>query len=486
MQGGPTAKNAIYTSGAMPKKSTPVGGNPEQLTPMMQQFFGVKHQHPDAIVLFRMGDFFETFYEDAEIASKLLEITLTARGKNAGGDPIPMAGVPVHSIDGYIARLVNLGHKVAVCDQIEDARQAKGLVKRGVTRVATPGTTADAHTVGSKENVFLLALVRREGQIGFGFTDLSTGRLDVSEVAYDDAAGRLADEVARYQPREVLYPSGSNLADLLPPDHRAALTERPADLAAPEQAAERLRRHLGVSSLSGFGLDGRPAATAAAGLLFAYLDETQKASLAHVRSVSYLDAGDYLTLDASTVRNLELTRSLLDGSTHATLLEVVDRTRTPMGARLLRERLLRPSRKLDVVEAWLEAVEALHGEGDARTRVRDQALARIHDLERLLSRVSLQKSQRTRPAGATRLVPVASPTTHARPSSRPSPPHTSAPLAALRSTRFPSSSTCSAKAIDDDAPVSLKDGGLIKKGWDSEARRAARHRHRRQVLDRRL
>jgi len=432
---------------------------------MFQQYFGVKQRHPDAILFFRMGDFFEVFHDDAVLAARLLDITLTARGPKDSPEPqVPMAGVPAHAVDGYVARLVKLGHRVVLCDQVEDARKAKGLVRREVTRIATPGTTADEHTVDAKEHVFLMAVVRAGTTVGFGFAELSTGRLDVSEVETDLAPARLADEIARYRPREILIPAGTDLSPLLPVDVKATRTERPAELADRRMAAERLRRHLGVTSLAGYGLEGRDAATTAAGLLLAYLEETQRGSIAHVRSIAFVDAGDYLQLDAEAVRNLELVRSLRDGSTRTTLLEVVDATCTSMGARLLRERLLRPHRDRVTITAGLDAVETLHDDGALRGRLRQRALTEIRDLERLLSRVTL------RTANARDLLALRD-SIRALPRLKEMTAAVDArylrtlsdeldELADVRETLE--------RSIADDAPVSMRDGGLLRKGFDAK------------------
>jgi DNA mismatch repair protein MutS len=430
---------------------------------MLTQYFEVKKAHPDAIVFFRMGDFFEMFYDDAILASRLLEITLTSRGPRGGAEPpIPMAGVPATAVDQYVARLVKLGRKVALCDQVEDARAAKGLVRREVVRIATPGTTADPLTVTGGENVFLAALVRKGGVVGFGFADLSTGRLDTGEVEVADAAARLIDEFARYRPREVLLPAGSGLAEVLPPDHGAALTERPSDPGDPRRARERLERHLGVASLSGFGLDGKDAAAGAAGLLLAYLEETQRASLGHLRSLAFLHPADYLTLDAATARNLELVRSLADGTAAATLLAVVDCTRTAMGARLLRDRLLRPSARLEVIEARLAATAALHDDGPARARLRDQALNQVHDLERLLSRVTL------RTANARDLLALKD-SLRALPELKRIAAGFEAGLLVRLAGAIDELGDVALRleqAIAEDAPASIREGGLIRKGFD--------------------
>jgi DNA mismatch repair protein MutS len=377
-------------------------------TPAMRQYLEAKRQHRDAIVFFRMGDFYEMFYEDALTASRALDLTLTSRSKDAGGNGIPMCGVPYHAADGYLARLVRKGFRVAICEQVEDPRTAKGLVRREVVRVVSPGTLTDASYLEAREPSFMMAIVpgRRHGTkhlddgrtalatagddlIGAALVDLSTGEFSATEYRGRAGLQALADEIAVLRPREIVVPDDSPVVDALPDIARLSLpvTRLDAEAFQPDAATRTLLRQLNAHSLDGFGLDGHQTATMAAGALAHYLRETQKADLAHVRSVVYRTTAESLVVDPVTLRHLEvLTGS--EGGVQGSLLHEIDRTATAMGARLLRAWLLRPLLALEPIRFGIDAVEELAFRTTERGRLRE-ALAAVHDLERLIARASL-------------------------------------------------------------------------------------------------
>jgi DNA mismatch repair protein MutS len=344
----------------------------------MRQYHGIKQQVPNALLLFRLGDFYELFYEDAVTAARELEITLTARNKEKG-QPIPMCGVPYHSAENYIARLIQKGYRVAICDQMEIASAAKKLVKREVTRIVTPGTAMNAAVLSSHENNYLAAFLPNGNRAGLAYVDVSTGEFRATEI---DSA-EVAPALEALNTREVLAPSGTQ--QKLP----CLKTDVEPWVFEADYASRSLRDHFHLLALDGCGLDHRPLATGAAAAILHYLRDTQRAALDHLERPSFYDRADALVLDATTIRNLELVEPLFAGeSKDATLLSVLDRTRTGMGGRLLRRRLLAPSLDTIEIEARLDAVGELHAAAILRASLAKD-LGDILDLERLLSKISL-------------------------------------------------------------------------------------------------
>jgi DNA mismatch repair protein MutS len=354
----------------------------------MRQYLDAKHQYRDAIVFFRMGDFYEMFYEDALVAARALELTLTSRSKDAGGNGIPMCGVPHHAADGYVARLVKKGFRVAICEQTEDPKKSKGLVRREVVRVVSPGTLTDASYLEAREPAYLMSIAAAGELYGVGLIDLSTGEFTTAEYRNGDGLQALADEIAVLRPREVVVPS-RDVLDRIPEIARLQLPVTTADAWAfePEAARRALLDQLRVHGLDGFGLEGRPAAIQAAGGLTTYLRDTQKADLAHVRAVTHKTSSDCLVIDPITLRHLEVV-SGSEGGTKGSLLAEIDRTVTSMGGRLLRAWLLRPLTSLERIRDRLDAVEDLAFRSTERGRFRD-TLKSVHDLERLVARAAL-------------------------------------------------------------------------------------------------
>lgn len=352
------------------------------LTPMMRQYAEIKEKYPDAILFFHLGDFYEMFYDDARVAAPILEVALTSREAGKLGR-IPMCGVPCHSVNGYIARLVAKGFKVAICEQLENPAQVKGLVKRGVTRVITPGTFLEGQLQDQSQNSYIVGLSLSGADYGLAAADVSTGDFKVTEFCGPGARERLYDELYRLQPVEAVLPEGSReLAGLVKAAAPAAVSFYPEDVSRPDQAA---------AALEGFrekgGWRSRPAALSAAGALAAYLKATQMRELVHMKTISFYTPGGFMVLDAATRRNLELTRSLQDGSRRGTLLEVLDYTLTGMGGRRLRSWLEQPLLLPPAINERLQAVAAFVEDGFLREKLRT-VLKRVGDLERFAGRLA--------------------------------------------------------------------------------------------------
>jgi DNA mismatch repair protein MutS len=354
----------------------------------MRQYLDAKRQHRDAIVLFRMGDFYEMFYEDALVAARALDLTLTSRSKDAGGNGIPMCGVPYHALDGYLGRLVKKGFRVAICEQVEDPKKAKGVVKREVVRVVSPGTLTEGNYLEAREPAFLMAIVEN-GAVGVALLDLSTGEFTAAEYRGSDGLQMLTDEIAVLRPREIVVPEGSHAAEQLPEIHRLQLpvTNAEAWSFESESARRTLLDQMRTHGLEGFGLEGRTAAVQAAGGLVAHLRGTQKADLAHVRSIRYKAGADCLVVDPITLKHLEVVQGS-EGAGAGSLLHEIDRTVTSMAGRLLRSWLLRPLLSLERIRDRLDAVEDLAFRATDRGKFRE-VLKSVHDLERLVGRAAL-------------------------------------------------------------------------------------------------
>jgi DNA mismatch repair protein MutS len=357
----------------------------------MRQYFEAKRQYRDAIVFFRMGDFYEMFYEDALTAARALELTLTSRSKDANGGAIPMCGVPHHAADGYIARLVRKGFRVAVCEQVEDPRKAKGLVRREVVRVVSPGTLTDAGYLEAREPAFLMGIAPAQPAPGYGVAllDLSTGEFTTAEYRGADGRQALADELSVLRPREIVSPAEFEDVPHLIEELRLAARVTAVDgwMFDAESARRSLLDQLRVQSLQGFGLEGRVAACCAAGALVQYLRDTQKVDLAHVREVSFRTGADCLLIDPTTLRTLEVIDAA-DGGRAGSLLHEIDRTMTPMGGRLIRAWLLRPLVAIERIQDRLDAVEDFAFRATERAKLRE-TVKTVHDIERLVARAAL-------------------------------------------------------------------------------------------------
>ncbi len=357
----------------------------------MRQYFEAKRQYRDAIVFFRMGDFYEMFYEDALTAARALELTLTSRSKDSTGGAIPMCGVPHHAADGYIARLVKKGFRVAVCEQMEDPKKAKGVVRREVVRVVSPGTLTDAGYLDAREPAFLMGISPAHPGPGYGVAllDLSTGEFTTAEYSGVDGRQALADELSVLRPREIVTPVGFTEIAALVEQLRLDTRVTAADgwTFEFESARRTLLSQMQAQTLHGFGLADRPAATCAAGALVQYLRDTQKADLAHVREIAFRGGSDCMVIDPTTLRTLEVIEAA-DGGRTGSLLHEIDRTCTPMGGRLMRAWLLRPLVALERIQDRLDGVEDFAFRGTERAKVRE-TLKTVHDMERIVARAAL-------------------------------------------------------------------------------------------------
>ncbi|MGI8837169.1 MAG: DNA mismatch repair protein MutS [Pyrinomonadaceae bacterium] len=462
-------------------------------TPMLRQYQELKQQHPGTLLFFRLGDFYELFFDDAVTGARELQITLTARHKERG-DPVPVCGVPHHSAANYIARLVRKGYRVAICEQTEEASKTKKLVRREVVRVVTPGTPIDPQLLETRESVFLAAVCSAGESVGAAFLDLSTGEFRATQESGASAWEKIRADLESYAPRELLFPASleplikaglSDKAQTAPlplsvsatgedqPQVQTArgsalpqfpeITLTPLDdwLWQSTDCAQLLMNHFGVRSLAGYGVEKKPEAVRAAGACLRYAQETQRAAANHITGLTYFEPQDHLVLDQVTVRNLELVEALAGGG--RTLLAVIDQTVTGMGARLLRSWLLRPCIKRGEVEARLSAVQDLSSSQMSRDKLRT-LLKEVSDLERLIGRISLG-------SGTPRDLNAILRSLNQVPAIRES-------LAAMQSSliqvlsenadEVPEICALLARALSDDPPARLSDGDTIRAGYSTE------------------
>ena len=430
-----------------------------QLTPMLRQYLGIKEQYPDAILFFRMGDFYEMFFEDARIASRILGITLTSRGTYEG-EKVPMCGVPHHASRNYVARLIEGGWKVAICDQVEDPKESKGIVKREVVRVVTPGSVVDEADVDTRENVYLAAVSRDKNSVfGLAHAELSTGEFRVTELhEWND----VLDELGRIGPAEVLIPEGMELLNGKSLSH-LRLEKLTREIFEPGRAESLLKDQLGVPSLAGFGCEDMRAGIVAAGAIVAYLLETQKGSPEHMKEISTYRLGDYMFLDEATCTHLELVRTMRRHSVKGSLISILDRSVTPMGARLLRKWLSYPLVNLEKIHQRLAAVATLKNDPILREELREE-LSGVYDLERLNGRVALGRAN-ARDLLALKNSLLILPRIKQMLADSPS-----ILLADLAKRLDPLEeiAVLIEKSIHENPPLSLKEGGIIKKGYSEE------------------
>ncbi|MHA1276810.1 MAG: DNA mismatch repair protein MutS [Candidatus Helarchaeota archaeon] len=361
-------------------------------TPMMQQYYAIKKKYKDVLLFFRVGDFYETFGNDAKLVSKEVNIVLTARGK--GKNRVPLAGVPYHALDNYIAKLIRKGYKVAICEQMEEP-PAKGIVRREVVRIITAGTLTEESLLDANKNNYLSAFVLEKSLLGVAFIDISTGAFYCMQIDSDDPVAQLIMEFSRFNPRECLLPEyllkNDNLISSLKQNFEITLSPYDGFYFSYEHAKTTLLEHFGVISLSAFGCDSYPLAIQAAGGIISYLQETQRGPIQNIRQLKTYHLNDYMFLDSASIRNLELIKNLRDGTTKGTLLQVISHSNTPMGRRLLTNWLLHPLTNLDAINERLNAVAELKRNNILRAEIID-FLVQIMDLERLISRINYKRT----------------------------------------------------------------------------------------------
>jgi DNA mismatch repair protein MutS len=429
-------------------------------TPMMRQYLGIKADYPDMLVFYRMGDFYELFYDDAKRAAALLDITLTARGKS-GGNAIPMCGVPYHAVEGYLAKLVRKGESVAICEQIGDPATSKGPVERKVTRVVTPGTLTDEALLSANRDNLVAAVFGSGGAFGVAWLDLSAGRFRLTEAPDQEA---LVGEIERLRPAELiidedLIDSDQSFANAF--GERTRITRRPPWHFELDSSTRLLCNQFGTRDLSGFGCDGYPRGVAAAGALLQYVNDTQKASLPHLQSIKVELSDDAVIMDGPTRRNLELEESLSGHHQH-TLAGVMDHCQTAMGSRLLRRWIQRPLRDAQILKSRYQALDALITDG-AVTSLQEM-LNGIGDVERILARVALRSA---RPRDLRQLGEALS----RLPELQNAVGRIDSPLLSELADQIGEhreQQHLLAKAIKDNPPMLIRDGGVIAPGYDDE------------------
>lgn len=433
------------------------------LTPMMQQYMETKEQYKDCILLYRLGDFYEMFFDDALIASKVLEITLT--GKDCGQpERAPMCGIPYHALDGYLTKLIDHGYKAAICEQVEDPKTAKGIVKREVIRIVTPGTNLSMQSLDESKNNYLMCLFYMDEQFGISVADISTGDYYMTEV---DSAKKVFDEINRYMPAEIIYNdyflmSGLNLEEL---GEKMQFSVSALDSWYSDEAlcVQKIKDHFHVLSLDGLGLSDYSAGTIAAGMLLLYLYETQKNALPQMTRIIPYKTERYMVLDTATRRNLELLETLREKQKRGSLLWVLDKTKTAMGARFLRSCIEQPFVQKEYIERRLESLEELNEDVITRDEIREYLNA-IYDLERLMSKISYKSANPRDLIAFKNSLSMIPPIKYL-----------------LRNMHTPDMkeiydnldnlediSGLIANAIEDEPPISIKEGGIIKTGYHAD------------------
>ena len=424
------------------------------MTPLRQQYLRIKRKYPEAIVFFRLGDFYETFDQDAKIASRELDIVLTSR-EMGKGQRVPMAGIPFHALDNYLARLINRGYKVAICEQLTEPK-AKGLVERDVIRVVTPGTVVEPQLLEAKANNYLAAIVGDGEEVGVSYADITTGEFATTQVSREHALA----ELERLNPSEVLAPRGSDLADSSFPSPATPIDEQWFEM---ETARQLLLEHFGASTLEGYGCANLPLAVKAAGAILHYLGETQKGALGQLTRLATYSTESFMTLDPQTRRNLELFQTFRLAATQGSLLSVIDLTKTAMGGRLLKRWLGQPLLDRTPLEQRLDAVEWFHSRVEQRTKT-IALLDRIADLERAVNRIRSGIATPREVISLRRSLEVASDIREAMKT------ETDSPALGWLLTELkpcPDVITLIAQAIAEEPPASLGDG-VIKEGFSAE------------------
>lgn len=440
-----------------------------KMTPMMQQYLQTKKEYPDCILFYRLGDFYEMFFDDAITASKELEITLT--GKNCGlEERAPMCGVPYHAVDSYLNRLVSKGYKVAICEQMEDPKLAKGIVKRDVIRIVTPGTNLDMQALDETKNNYIMSIVYIADRFGLSVADVTTGEYMVTEI---ESSGKMMDELTKFMPSEIIcneafYMSGMNLDDL---KNRLGITIYSLDAWYFDDALCRktLMEHFQVKSLQGLGLEDYDCGMIAAGALLKYLEETQKNSLSHLSRLTTYTTGNYMVLDSSTRRNLELVETLREKQKRGSLLWVLDKTKTAMGARTLRKYVEQPLIDKASIKKRQDAIEELKNNAICREEIREY-LGPVYDLERLVGKITYQS------ANPRDLIAFQSSLSMLPPIKCILEDMQSELLKEIYGEMDTLEELCTLvkEAIMEDPPLAMKEGGIIREGYNEEVDRLRR------------
>ena len=435
----------------------------DNLTPMLRQYYSIKSEYEDAILFFRLGDFYEMFGSDAEIAARVLDIALTGRDMGKG-QRLPMCGVPHHAAEGYLATLIRKGYKVAICDQVGDPKTSKGIVEREVTRVITPGTVIEPGLLDDRSNNFLVAVCRQHRYYGLAAVDISTGYFGLTEIKGEHALEKLWDELGRLAPAECLVEPGlaeeQSWQATAPHQVSCSLSTFQDRAWRLENAESRMRQHFDVRSLSSFGIEEQTAAIRAGGALLAYLEETQKRSLTHITKITVYSTENYMLMETATRRNLELTETIRDGEHKGSLLWLLDQTVTAIGARLLRQWLLQPVLDKQEIEGRLDAVEELTKVTPLRSELREQ-LQGVHDIERLVGRITFGSANPRDLAAlreSLRCMPQVRRVLEGTTSKR-------LKDLAARIDVLPDITNLLEQSLVDEPPVSAKEGGIIAPGY---------------------
>ena len=447
----------------------------EKQTPLMRQYKSIKQHYKDMILLYRMGDFYETFYDDAKLVAKELNIVLTAREKNKGKQ-IPLAGVPYHAVDTYVARLIKKGYKVAICEQVEDPKLAKGIVKREVTRVITPGTVIEENILKTGDNNYLMGLVYdlEQHRYGLAWVDVSTGEFYATQGENTKKNPKLATDITRINPAECVIPeyiktNPVKFDEVFSLSEKLNITLSPFrnDAFDHEQACEKLMEQFKIITLEGIGCNDKPLAATAAGAVIMYLEETQKAKLSYINQLSIQSTSEYLVLDATTLRNLELIRNIRDRGKRGTLLEILDKTVTAMGSRMLRKNIQQPLLDPQMINSRLDTIEEFTNNLFLRQDLREQ-LTNIYDLERLISRIAFGTAN-GRDLLALKLSLLIIPKIK-HIIRQEQPPVQSAILKELESNLPELSEVVNRidSALVSEPPITVREGGLIKPGYNPE------------------
>ncbi len=438
----------------------------DKMTPAMRQYYETKEKHKDALIFFRMGDFYESFGDDAKVIAKELDITLTSRGRDKEGEDMPLAGIPYHAVDSYLPRLIKKGYKVAICEQLEDPKTAKGVVKRGVVRVITPGTVIDSSMIPEQSNNYLMSVSGEGAEFGLSFLDVSTGEFITTQFTDNHSYDKIISEAARMKPAECIVSSAlydnKKLTQRLK-DLGIALNKFDADAFDPEVAHDRLLKHFGVMTLEGMGCEKLGFAISASGAALEYAQKTQMRDLKHIQTIRTYSENEFMVLDSITLRNLEIIQGIRGES--SSLLSLIDRTKTPMGGRLLRKWLLKPLISVSKITERLDAVDEIVKKTLLRYDLRS-LLSRIRDIERLIGRVVYGNSN-ARDLLALKLSLATIPEiTKSLKESDIKSGFLSGIMTKLGD--YTDVVALLSRALVDDPPLSVREGGMIKEGYNEK------------------